>query len=1530
MVRGLLVNFRLGLRVLLAILITSVISMAGSRNVSIATDFSGVLGDSSHVNDDWSAGLGIGVEATLFLQKMDTTLNSFNYEATTLAPAASNTFGSQPLVDVTDAGDFRSLHLRYYTDLSNNAKPWNNFHYVSSIDLESGTLQVVDTAGRSNFKYSTPMYTAFYESNPLQPNVAPVYTDFYTRSSDWVAQWSNDTVRMGPMARYHSSYPKPTGLDAHFLMGPQGALPALPKTGASSYDYLRGTLNIPRHYLRTTFANVGQTTDTVVTIHGPHRGFSAGVNSVTTTLRWESLRNPMILAIDSHSVPTINGNYQLGVASDANSRVLAAWSDVTGQHLSLQAYDNDFADGSVTRLGGTLALPATLDIGTSRTDSLNQNFHIRALAPNTFILTYAAGGVIYAQRIDISAGASLVGPAVQVSLSGGTCSFPDLSLNSKYAAFSYYRDLGAGKVPEVVRYKVSGGVFSDSLVKSYSGGALTFNTVLNQVPARDQDNAIAIHNSGRVSVAVDTAGRTAIAFNQERNARLVAYTNRKVYYSSADWLSQVFDLRGSGVTYPFMLGDSARFTSATLLGTHTSQAALQLERNGVALPALGNSPFDATGSFRYRVAITRLDSFTTPLITSASLAWNIQPRMPAVTSFEIGSAIVPFQQGERFDVLNRRDTVKIHLLLYDLDNPATLALRVRTLQVDPATGKAASFVLTADSTVVGNGDGSYTKTFIIPPLDIEVDTLELGISSSDGQWSSDTLSVFLRYRNPLPTASMEVQWKSGNGTLLDSALSDGRSIRVQVNDSALIRVMPIDQNDDSVTVVWEFKDAGGLLRKDSVKVANLDTAQFYSPRDLLDHQTLPLVGVDSLQLDPDTLYLYCRDGDGSTTYKLILIPNHKPQLDTVSSYLDTLLGRWKVGDASRSLFVAPGTPIQMQIAPREVDEANGDVASIQWEVLLQNPANKSVWFVDTTTTFDTLTYNFPENPQIQLARLRIVLTDRTGAVSQDTLNVVFPRVDTVGGWAVDVTYLQDSLRFVVGGNPDSSSRVVEITNVGSVDLLLSSAKTGKDDGAWLDYQILWGSLAPVQEQTQTNSLSAPIRIAPNEKLSIRLSFDVSAMSGDRTIVDTLYLGTSDFLSPQVMIPFRIRWDDLPTLRIYSRSSLTGQSQAITAWTDYFPAYSSLIFVFSEPILHSSIGHDLQVYSRLDSSARGVAGISPIESQYSNTFLYNGTKASDTVVFTPRYLTASDYFNSTPPPGSFVRADDIGVWVGNAITDTAGNPLDLRRNKALLAIGSLDTVFHARVDTSTLRVVQTWPADGDSLNPDEDIRILFSKPLTQRLIVGTDTLPALDLQTLEGDSNATVELRSRYSRRVKSDFRALSLERGDSVLVIRPRYKFLSDDSVRVRLSASIASPYGHTLDGNEDGRTAWPADTLDDYTFTFVVGPGDFYAFPNPWKASIAEHREKGSITFKNLHQIKGVDLSENIEIRIYTMNATLVFSTERKGNSFQYDADEGRAPLFEWNLRNNHGNPVASGSYLYTVSQRGKVLFKSKVMVIR
>ncbi|HSQ43023.1 MAG TPA: hypothetical protein VLM37_12155, partial [Fibrobacteraceae bacterium] len=546
------------------------------------------------------------------------------------------------------------------------------------------------------------------------------------------------------------------------------------------------------------------------------------------------------------------------------------------------------------------------------------------------------------------------------------------------------------------------------------------------------------------------------------------------------------------------------------------------------------------------------------------------------------------------------------------------------------------------------------------------------------------------------------------------------------------------------------------------------------------------------------------------------------------------------------------------------------------------------------------------------------------------------RVDTSGGWEVSLTYLQDSLRFILASSKTSANQEVGIRNIGSLSLQVLSVRTGNDDGDWLDYQILANSLSVVQDNTDVSRITTPITVAAGEELPVRLSFDVSSMSGDQTVHDTLYLTTSDFLTPSLKVPFTVRWDDLPSVQVFSQLQ---DDTSRVALTPYFAVNSSLVFAFSEPVRTASLPSYLKIYSRLDSIARGVNGITTLESAYSTVYSLRLAKRTgvtltgmaDTAIFTPYYTTVSDSIGAKPPPGYFLRGDQLGIWFSNSIVDSAGNPLDLQGKHVLTTAGTLDTTLVVATDTSTLRVLETWPKEGELYDPDEDIRILFSKPLSTTMVLDGDTTLALDLSTLDGDSNTTVQMRSRYGNNLLSDFRYLKLDRGDSLLVLRPKYKFLSSDSVQVWLSPSIASSQGHTLDGDSNGITSWPVvDTVDSYSFRFVVGATDFYAFPNPFKFSNAEHREKGCISFKNLHQIKGVNLEKEIEIRIYSVDGNLVYSTKRKKNSFLYSAEGAQAPQFDWYLRNNHDRPVASGTYLYTISQSGKVLKKSKLMIIR
>jgi len=1524
---------------------------AGTYSGNPLSDLSGSASDTLQVDPILTNGISVGVDTILFLPSLDTALNHVSLDITAFNPYIDNNFGAIPVAAPVNLDKISVAFVQLARGLNYN--PWVNTIHFAKVDANTGIIRVIDTIGTNMFQSignasSYGYYGGGGGAASFTEAIASI--NFEEQNGVWAGVWSNDTARFGPLARSHSSYTLTTGsTNLHPLMVPSGALPSSPASGPAAAQYIKG------HAANTTqiaFTSLGGNLSEQATI------FGASALSNYIHLRWEHVNQtaPMIYSMDSISIAAIFVPQMLhvGIAADSLKQTIAAWTDGSGHSLSMQAYGNDYAGGAVTSLGGVVTLPSgAIDEGSLRADTLNANFDLKGFAPNLFLLSYARSGTIYYRLLDISGGSISFGVETALNTGFANCSSPSLAVSSKYVAFSYFHGLAGSKIPGLARLARTGNTLTAVNQKIQSWSKVpSFGTATNDLATATQIyHAKSIFNQGKVTVGLDTTGAVLIGFNNERDARVVAYRDRKVYFDSATYNSKSFDIRGAGVTDPLLTGDSVKFLTGTVQGTSITNVKLSVLRNGITQPAIGSGSLDASGAYAYKLVVPRLDSFSTPQVTSVSLGWNIQPRKPVVTGIRVGTSASPLQAfvpGGRYDVVNRRDTVHVYMTCWDLDNPANLALHVRTLGIVSSVAKAQSFVYTGDSTYVNTlNNGSFLMDYVIPPQNVEADTLKLNFYTTDNVlWASQSQVLNFRYSNLTPKDSLRIQWYDGLGSLLDSGAVSGKAVRVQMNDSASVKVGLSDQNDTSLMVTWVIRNSAKILKTDSIRLHMPDTARIRIPLDLLDHAPWHIPRTDSLQLKPDTLILYLRDPDTTLTQRLIFIPNHWPILDSLSAVgfvqngvaYDSLIGRYRRGDSPPYLSVTPGVPVRLKTHGRDVDNVNGDVFSTQWQILLQDSTNRALWYVGQSTIGDSLTYSFPANPSKQLARIAIAQTDLTGAMSMDTINVVFPRVDTVNGWSVSDNYLMDSLNFVIGSSRLTASRDFSIKNIGSLALSVVSAHTMQDDGAWLDYQLIQGSLAPIQDHTQTNQITTPIHIAPNTELPIRLSFDVSKMTGDHIIHDTLVIGTNDYLSTQMRIPFVIRWEDLPTVRVFTRPHTTSSSIAPTRLAPYFPANSDLLFVFSEPILTANLPTKLKIYSKLDSADRGVKGITPIESAFTpipydyRPYSESGSVIlglTDTVVFTPKYITASDHFNLLPPPGSFIRSDDLGFWISNSITDTAGNALDLRSAHAITNV-SLDTTIDAKVDTSTLRVLQTWPANGASFNPDGDIRILFSKPLVQKAIFGTDTITALDLIHMKGDSNHTVELRSRYSQKVRSDFRYLRLENGDSTLVIRPRYKFLSDDSVEVWISSTLASPYGHTLDGNGDGKTAWPPDTGDAYRFKFTVGAADFYVFPNPWKASNAEHRDKGSITFKNLHQIKGIVMDQDVVIRIYTADGNLVYSTQRAHDNFKYNSSEGRAPLFDWNLCNNAGHQVASGVYIYTISQGSKVLKKSKLMVIR
>jgi hypothetical protein len=213
-------------------------------------------------------------------------------------------------------------------------------------------------------------------------------------------------------------------------------------------------------------------------------------------------------------------------------------------------------------------------------------------------------------------------------------------------------------------------------------------------------------------------------------------------------------------------------------------------------------------------------------------------------------------------------------------------------------------------------------------------------------------------------------------------------------------------------------------------------------------------------------------------------------------------------------------------------------------------------------------------------------------------------------------------------------------------------------------------------------------------------------------------------------------------------------------------------------------------------------------------------------------------------------------------------------------------------------------------------------------------------------NRSVYATSSFHRGEQLPFRSLSV-RGNH-LEIRMDRNFFATETVTVSLAASIQDTFGNSLDGNYDGHgsfmldfpdtnfravDSFPKPYPDNFTYSFLMGAGEFYTFPNPYKPNrIASHREHGGITFKNLNRLPGVDGRNGLQIRIYTVDGDLVYATPAGQPIRFWQGDSSRAAEWTWPAVNRNGAEVASGLYLYVIASRdGAAIYKKeKLLIVR
>lgn len=1079
------------------------------------------------------------------------------------------------------------------------------------------------------------------------------------------------------------------------------------------------------------------------------------------------------------------------------------------------------------------------------------------------------------------------------------------------------------------------------------------------------------------SVAMDDQGDVVAAYDSGTASKASLVKNTPIYRDTGAFTSRVLAIGNPAI--PSFAFDPAR-DSVAYFPPVISAADSAYARVTVAFasdpsfsaPDAGFQ--DVTGRiagvhrlFRYRVGLATNhtgDTLTSNLksakVKTLRLDYDIKPWRPHVDSLQVGTgAMAAFDSASAYPLLPRKDSLKLIVSGFDADDDG-LAFR---LKLGGRTYPAVNGTRVSP--------GTYRAVIAVVPPDTVLNPLPLSLTASDPQgWAGPAYGMLFDYSNIVPTQDITIYRNKGRdsasiyrpyGGGVDTLRpASGTLIVIQEGDSLSVKAKYHDGNDDSVTGEWALNGA----RKGGRALPTADSLLFKFAPD----QANPWI---------DTLAASVSDPNVRVTSRFPVRANRLPELDSI--WHGAYKGKdsaWKIGPFDKvkdfagdtGLILPAGLPTVVQAALSDPDMPYGDSLAVRWKVWRKGTSacptgNLACYQAADSADGEALTRTFAIPEQY----LTVRVTDRSGAFRERRLWLEYPVLDTAGStdFAASVEALASDIDFIIGSDRHDTTIRAEIRSQGSSPLKVVSVATRKNDRKWMDLKLEWLTGTPprpdsakFQSSTAVNALSGgkTVTLAPGASLAFEFRFLSDSLRGDSVLVDTLLVQTNDFANPVLKIPFRMVYNDLPLVTLgVPGSPAAGPSGGYNAagLPRMLPARSNLSLSFSETVRIPDPAQVLRVYSFLD-SVKNPKGYRDIRGTYAYVHTRSPKQAAgkmpegnfglpksaaadslaDQLLFTPAYDAASDSLKVKPPPGFFIYGDKLRLRVSNGIVDRAGNGLDLRLDKRAAAPGSFDTVFQARVDTSIFSVTATDPPDGYAgQKPEDPIRIRFNRRLALAPPRGKDSLTRLALGSPKAAESKAVRVTSAFFPGRAYDFQSLTLEDGDSTLVLRTRPRVAARDTVTVTLSGGIVDTSGVSLDGNGDRIPQWlydRRDSVDAYAFSFSTSDFDFYVFPNPFRFGDARHRAKGTITFKNLNSLDGFTTGDHTTLRVHTMTGDLVYDSGIR-NGDPAGKPQKLSTSMEWDLKNDQGATVGTGVYIFSLSDGSrKLLRKGKVAIVR
>ncbi len=260
----------------------------------------------------------------------------------------------------------------------------------------------------------------------------------------------------------------------------------------------------------------------------------------------------------------------------------------------------------------------------------------------------------------------------------------------------------------------------------------------------------------------------------------------------------------------------------------------------------------------------------------------------------------------------------------------------------------------------------------------------------------------------------------------------------------------------------------------------------------------------------------------------------------------------------------------------------------------------------------------------------------------------------------------------------------------------------------------------------------------------------------------------------------------------------------------------------------------------------------------------------------------------------------------------------------------DGIAHTVYDSGDTSDNVTWqfsvrPIRVISVSPDSaatdaaenaPVTITFDQPLFPHTI-DTDSL----------QHNRSLIVTTKYSRGHQVPFRSIEIDQERTSVSFMPDTAFFGNDSVHC-LFRGLSRAYSY-----DDTLFAVPGSTgLAQKEWFFYTATVSFYTYPNPYKpGENPRHRTFGGICFKNFHSLTSSAVTR-MRVVIYSIKGFAVYDSRKDGEEIVIrEGATSEKPQWIWDTKNAHGDPVASGLYLYAVLDRDDaVLKKGKIVLVR